>query len=370
MHWCLAGARAVLILCAAALFPLQHWPAIWTGCPWMDIPRTRDLAPFRKMGMDKAESATASCDNSGAQAFYLGVGLRVVDQRLGIETPAGAWRPRARVLAVTLAARGMCCGDVGGSRRCGVRGWLPPRSCVWANRRVFAHLKTLPAGVAEQKVTSAFPSVIAVLRHTCRADELWLEFMRGLSRVEAMERARRVRDLVESADLAQLEARFEGGAGRYRALLTGERAPHRPIVWAHPTAGRLDASPAELLRHVCNHETYHRGNIMAMLRQMGHRGAPTGYVLFLMETWAGSAHRKEPGGEAPGSRWITAVNSARRGPRVGPVRRQGPRPHRPRGRWRPPRTCRRAASGLAFRQRRARRSAPATGASCRRSRGS
>ncbi|MEH7531611.1 DinB family protein, partial [Priestia megaterium] len=32
-----------------------------------------------------------------------------------------------------------------------------------------------------------------------------------------------------------------------------------------------------------NHGTYHRGNITAMLRQLGHPGVMTDYVLYLYE---------------------------------------------------------------------------------------
>lgn len=157
---------------------------------------------------------------------------------------------------------------------------------VWSNRRVFAHLKTLPTGAAEREITSVFPSVIDVLRHVYRADELWLDVMRGLPTEQARERAGQAGEMVRSADLEQLEARFEDLASRYRECLRAERFLERPVAWVHPRAGRLDTTAAELLRQVCNHGTYHRGNITAMLRQMGHPGVPTDYVLFLMSAGA------------------------------------------------------------------------------------
>lgn len=160
---------------------------------------------------------------------------------------------------------------------------------VWSNRRVFSHLKTLPRDVAKQEITSVFPSVIDVLRHLYQADELWLDVMRGLPTEQARERAGQAGAMVRSADLEHLEARFEDIASRYRQCLRGERFLERPVVWVHPRAGRLETSAGELLCHVCNHGTYHRGNITAMLRQMGHRGAPTDYVLFLMERQSAGA---------------------------------------------------------------------------------
>jgi uncharacterized damage-inducible protein DinB len=157
---------------------------------------------------------------------------------------------------------------------------------VWSNRRVFAHLRALPAGVAEQQVASVFPTVIDVLRHLCRADELWLGVLRGLPTEEARARAAQLAERMQAADLDQLEARFENLAGRYREFLSGERPLERPVVWIHPRSGRLETTAGELLRQVCNHGTYHRGNITAMLRQMGHHGVPTDYVLYLLERQA------------------------------------------------------------------------------------
>lgn len=154
---------------------------------------------------------------------------------------------------------------------------------VWSNRRVVAHLQTLPRKALAQELTSVFPSVLDVLRHMYRADELWLDVMNGLPSVQARERAGHAEETVRSADLEQLGACFEDVAGRYRAFLRRERWGEAPVVWSHPRAGRLETSAAELLRHVCHHGTYHRGNITAMLRQMGHPGVPTDYVLFLLE---------------------------------------------------------------------------------------
>ena len=154
---------------------------------------------------------------------------------------------------------------------------------VWANRRVFAHLGTLPGDVAAREITSVFPSVLDVLRHLHRVDELWLGVLRGLPTEQARERAGQAAEMVRSSGLDELEASFEDVASRYREVLRTERFLERPLVWVHPRAGRLATTAAELLRHVCNHGTYHRGNITAMLHQMGQRGVPTDYVLFLME---------------------------------------------------------------------------------------
>ncbi len=154
---------------------------------------------------------------------------------------------------------------------------------AWANRRVFAHLRSLPSGTVEREISSVFPSVLEALRHVVVADLLLLDVMSGRSPEEMTARIPQVRGAVASADLGELESRFEDLAGRYNELLAEDGAAERPVVVAHPL-GRLQTTVAELHRHVCNHDTYHRGNISAMLHQLGHRGVSTDYALFLMET--------------------------------------------------------------------------------------
>jgi len=53
--------------------------------------------------------------------------------------------------------------------------------------------------------------------------------------------------------------------------------------YRHPTYGVLEARYSDIVQHVVNHGTYHRGNIAAMLRQQGYAGVPTDYVFYLYE---------------------------------------------------------------------------------------
>jgi len=51
----------------------------------------------------------------------------------------------------------------------------------------------------------------------------------------------------------------------------------------HPKYGRLNTRFSEIVHHVVNHGTYHRGNIAAMLRQLGYSSIPTDFVFYLYE---------------------------------------------------------------------------------------
>ncbi|MBP1966778.1 DinB family protein [Paenibacillus aceris] len=83
--------------------------------------------------------------------------------------------------------------------------------------------------------------------------------------------------------LKQLEAAYLEKAEEYRVFLNGDDDLQAKKQFLHPTFGVLNASINELVQHIMNHGTYHRGNISSMLRQLGHAGASSDYVFYLYE---------------------------------------------------------------------------------------
>lgn len=152
---------------------------------------------------------------------------------------------------------------------------------VWANERVFRHLSELPEDVSRREVQSVFPSVFDTLVHLYRVDNTWLLAMTGKFE-EITPASRRILEEAREMRLPDLEARFREMAERYRAFWDTIDL-EAVTAYPHPQYGTLNARYAEIVQHVVNHGTYHRGNITAMLRQMGFPGVPTDYVFFLYE---------------------------------------------------------------------------------------
>ncbi|MBT2292127.1 damage-inducible protein DinB [Paenibacillus albidus] len=55
---------------------------------------------------------------------------------------------------------------------------------------------------------------------------------------------------------------------------------HDNIEVVYPS-GTFSARCVDYIQHLVNHGTYHRGNVTAMLRQLGHAGTPTDYGYYL-----------------------------------------------------------------------------------------
>lgn len=151
---------------------------------------------------------------------------------------------------------------------------------AWANQTLINRLKELPPAVFRQEVTSVFPTVAKVIAHIYLVDRTWFEILGGMSMNAAMAIFRDITEATESKSLDELEAMYIELSQQFKAFLREQPDLEKVINLDNPYAGIRDTSMAEMVLQVVNHATYHRGNITAMLRQMGHPSVMTEYALF------------------------------------------------------------------------------------------
>lgn len=150
---------------------------------------------------------------------------------------------------------------------------------VWANQRWFDHLKELPGELWHREMNSVFPSVSQVFSHIYVIDNMWFAGMSGKSFEESLVLGKRLYDETKGISPEEMEERFARLSEQYRSFLREQ--PDRAISLKHPHFGETSATLSDLVRHVVNHGTYHRGNLTAMLRQAGYTGVPTDYIFYL-----------------------------------------------------------------------------------------
>jgi uncharacterized damage-inducible protein DinB len=148
----------------------------------------------------------------------------------------------------------------------------------WANARTLEPVSKLTAEEYGRTLGGSFPSVGETLTHIYASEWIWLERWQGRSPrglpssrdVQTLEALRKEWQAVEHAQRAFVdavtEARMEEVV-RY-VNVKGE-------TWSYPLR--------DMLVHVVNHSTYHRGQVAAMLRQLGKTPQSTDYLLFLDE---------------------------------------------------------------------------------------
>ncbi len=148
----------------------------------------------------------------------------------------------------------------------------------WANGRVLRAAGGLADEDYIRDLGSSFPSVRDTLEHILAAEWIWLSRWRGVSppRLRAdwnpvMHHALRGRWLA-----------FEMDQSEFLSRLTEDDL--RDVVSYRQVSGEAFAEPLwQLMRHVVNHSTYHRGQVTTMLRQLGADPVSTDLVVFYRE---------------------------------------------------------------------------------------
>ncbi len=148
----------------------------------------------------------------------------------------------------------------------------------WANARTFAAAEALAREQLEASVASSFPSVLATLAHIVGAEWIWLRRWQGESPATAPAWA-------GGSTLAELRAELgvvQAERAAFLAPLTD--ADLERVVTYRGLDGAAFSHPlAQLVRHVVNHSTYHRGQVATQLRQLGRTPPNTDYTRFLRE---------------------------------------------------------------------------------------
>ncbi|MDR7071491.1 DinB family protein [Fictibacillus barbaricus] len=143
---------------------------------------------------------------------------------------------------------------------------------VWANQTLFNRLLELQNDVYHQEVKSAFPSVSKVVSHMFIVDQLWFHIISGISMSDALEIEKVETD---TKNIEEMTMMFSKLTGQYKGFLNEQEDLDKRLVLDTPWAGRRETSLAEMVMHLVTHGAYHRGNITAMLRQMGYASVTT-----------------------------------------------------------------------------------------------
>ncbi|GIN95712.1 hypothetical protein J6TS1_15820 [Siminovitchia terrae] len=154
---------------------------------------------------------------------------------------------------------------------------------VWANKQVIQHLKQMPENILNDMVQSVFPSIHDVLVHLYTVDIVWLGTMKGNNFQDTIAEVERRKSEITGASIDEFEVFYEELSKEFYHFLSEQHDFEQIIVAEHPQYGQCEFKLADLIQHVVNHGTYHRGNVTVMLHQQGTRGVPTDYVFFLLK---------------------------------------------------------------------------------------
>ena len=134
----------------------------------------------------------------------------------------------------------------------------------WARDRLLAALEPLPPEQFNRDLGSSFKSIRETVVHTYAAEWAWLSRWHGQSPTVLM-----TSDAFP--DVAAIRNAWTDHEKKMRAFLEGlgEDRVTRVIEYKL-LSGQPGASPLwQMLQHMVNHASYHRGQVTTMLRQLG-----------------------------------------------------------------------------------------------------
>lgn len=141
----------------------------------------------------------------------------------------------------------------------------------WANRLLLDAARELPAEELQRDLRGSFESILGTLRHLLWGERSWLRFWteNGFGPNLAPS------DYPDLSAIVASWSALEAEQDAFARALTDERlAADFPVQ-------ENDYVLGELIQHALNHSTHHRGQVVLMLRQLGHTPPGTGFRQFL-----------------------------------------------------------------------------------------
>lgn len=156
---------------------------------------------------------------------------------------------------------------------------------AWANQQIFDAVAALPDGEATRERPSLFRNMVHTLNHNYVIDRIWQAHLEG------REHGFTARNTAEHPPLSELWAAQQGVDDWYVAWSDGlsDRVLEEKVSFTLIGGNPGVMTRGEILLHVVNHTSYHRGFVADLFYQVPSRPPTTDLPVFLRENAAGLA---------------------------------------------------------------------------------
>lgn len=151
---------------------------------------------------------------------------------------------------------------------------------LWANKVLLERMKELPNNVLYKEANSSYPNIAQTFSHIYVVDVMWLQVLKGIDMQEALEASMSLLEKTNLYSVDEFIKYFEELASQYEEWMNSQKDLEQKINLNNPWSGARETAYSEILFHVANHGTYHRGNITTMLRQQGHASTMNDLALY------------------------------------------------------------------------------------------
>jgi uncharacterized damage-inducible protein DinB len=133
----------------------------------------------------------------------------------------------------------------------------------WANIGLFRHLKTLE---------HQLPEISKRLSHIVAAEEIWY------NRIKPLDFHPLPLFVIQPDEI--LEPRLNASAQRWLEMVEQTVDFEVQVDYRNLAGHAFKNSLSDIMIHVANHGTHHRGQIATLLRQNGYEPLPTDYIVY------------------------------------------------------------------------------------------
>lgn len=146
----------------------------------------------------------------------------------------------------------------------------------WANAKMLEAVRPLTADEYARDLRSSHGGVHGTMVHMMGAEEIWLKRWQGESPAQ----------FYSPADFPTFDAVLERWSAIDRSLvafarsLAAEAQIHAAVAYKDLKGNPYSQPLWQLMQHLVNHSTYHRGQVVTMLRQLGAKAVGTDLVAY------------------------------------------------------------------------------------------
>lgn len=139
----------------------------------------------------------------------------------------------------------------------------------WASGQLLNHIIRLPESVFSTKLKGTFSSISETFAHIYDVDTLWFKRVNPEYEAKEVMMDNPITALMHFKELHEEMTEFF------------ESNQVTEVIYLNSKGESFKNDINEIIRHLANHGTYHRGNIATMIRQLGYEAISTDYIYYL-----------------------------------------------------------------------------------------
>jgi uncharacterized damage-inducible protein DinB len=147
---------------------------------------------------------------------------------------------------------------------------------IWANQKLFDLILSLPEEKQMMEIPSSFPSLYATILHMWDAESIWWQRMKLQERITRPSENFKGKTIDCCNGLMNQSQQWEQWIKN-----ASELSIDHVFAYTNSKREQFKQPIYQMLLHVFNHGTYHRGQLVNMLRQIGvEKIPPTDFIVW------------------------------------------------------------------------------------------